>query len=656
MSQVRKESLEIGEAEGVIEFEEGFTWKTVIGALFAGFIMMPGAIYLGLVAGMGMGAAAEWVTIVLFTEIARRSFTTLKKQEIYVLFYVAGGLSAMVGTALSGGPFASLVWNQYLIQSPMAASFGIQDKIPSWVTPGIGSSALIQRTFFHAAWVAPIVILLITQVLSRLNWIGLGYTLFRVSSDVERLTFPMAPVAAQGATALAEVSQEKESWRWRVFSIGAVIGLIFGFFYVAIPGFSGAVLPKPIQIIPIPFYDLSRATETIFPAALMGFNTDLGAILIGFVLPFPIVVAQFITSMIVQLGFNPFLYKLGILHTWMPGMQTIPTSIANDLDFWMSVGIGGMLTVALIGLFSVGQVLLKSRKSETKRGTLKPISGRGDFSLKIAVGVWLLSALGYVILCHHLVPLFPVLFLIFYGLVWTPVNSYIAARMFGITGQAGVEIPYLREGTFILSGYKGVDIWFAPIPLFNHGAVAQKFREIELTRTKFTSIIKAELLMLPLVLLCSFIFWSFFWKLSSIPSATYPYAQTYWPRDATYRCLWATALQEKNNWLFKAIKFRYVTLGGALALGMYGLLAVFKLPLIIYYGILNGFTTWPHATIPMFGGAILGRYYLRRIFGKERWSNYAPVLLAGYGCGMGLIGMVAIAFALIAKAVFYLPF
>jgi len=162
--------------------------------------------------------------------------------------------------------------------------------------------------------------------------------------------------------------------------------------------------------------------------------------------------------------------------------------------------------------------------------------------------------------------------------------------------------------------------------------------------------------MLPLVLLCSFIFWSFFWKLSPIPSATYPYAQTYWPRDATYRCLWATALQEKNNWLFKAIKFRYVTLGGALALGMYGLLAAFKLSLIIYYGILNGFTTWPHATIPMFGGAILGRYYLRRIFGKERWSNYAPVLLAGYGCGMGLIGMVAIAFALIAKAVFYLPF
>lgn len=639
------------EEKEIEKFEEGFTWKTILGAFFAGFIMMPGAIYLGLVAGMGMGPAAQWVIIVLFTEIARRSFTTLKRQEIYVLFYIAGGLAG------AGGPFSSLIFNQYLVQSPIAKSFGIQDKIPGWVTPPAGSEALIHRTFFHAAWIVPILILVITQILSRMNWIGLGYTLFRITSDIERLQFPMAPVAAQGATALAEVSQEKESWRWRVFSIGAIIGLIFGFFYVGIPGFTGAILSKPVQIIPIPFYDLTLATASVFPASIMGFNTDLAAILMGFVLPFPIVVAQFITSLIVQLVFNPFLYRAGYLYTWRPGMSTIPASIANELDFWMSVGIGGMFTVALIGLFGVIQTLIKSRKrNSNKIGTFVELpEGRGDFSLKIAIGIWLLSTLGYVIICHKLVPLFPVLFLIFYGFIWSPINSYIAARMYGLTGQAGVEIPYLKEGTFILSGYKGVDIWFAPIPLFNHGAVAQMFKEIELTRTKFTSIIKAEILMLPLVIICSFLFWSFFWKLSPIPSATYPYVQTYWPRDATYKCLWATALQEKNNWLFKAIKPKFVLFGGILAIGVYGILTLFKLPLIIYYGILNGFTTWPHTTIPMFIGGMLGRYYFKKIF-KENWANYAPVLLAGYGCGMGLIGMVSIAFALIAKAVFYLPF
>ena len=59
-------------------YEDGFDVKTLIGALFIGFVMMPGAIYLGLVAGRSLGPAAEWTTIILFTEIARRSFITLK--------------------------------------------------------------------------------------------------------------------------------------------------------------------------------------------------------------------------------------------------------------------------------------------------------------------------------------------------------------------------------------------------------------------------------------------------------------------------------------------------------------------------------------------------------------------------------------------------
>ena len=50
------------------EFQEGFTLRTVIGALFIALFMLPGGMYLGLVAGQGVGEAAEWVTIVLFAE------------------------------------------------------------------------------------------------------------------------------------------------------------------------------------------------------------------------------------------------------------------------------------------------------------------------------------------------------------------------------------------------------------------------------------------------------------------------------------------------------------------------------------------------------------------------------------------------------------
>ena len=61
--------------------------------------------------GTGLGAAAEWVTIVLFAEVARRSFIPLKRQEIYVLFYVASALTGINGAVgVSGGPFGDLIY------------------------------------------------------------------------------------------------------------------------------------------------------------------------------------------------------------------------------------------------------------------------------------------------------------------------------------------------------------------------------------------------------------------------------------------------------------------------------------------------------------------------------------------------------------------
>jgi len=66
-------------------FEPGFNIKTLIAAIFVGFLMLPGAIYLGLVTGQSMAGGAEWVTLILFIEIAKRSFVRLRTQEIIIL-------------------------------------------------------------------------------------------------------------------------------------------------------------------------------------------------------------------------------------------------------------------------------------------------------------------------------------------------------------------------------------------------------------------------------------------------------------------------------------------------------------------------------------------------------------------------------------------
>jgi len=664
----RENAEKESEDEGVskIQFEDGFSAKVMIGTLFVCLIMLPGAIYLGLVAGQSLGGAAQWVTIVLFSEIARRSFHPLKRQEIYCLYYMAGALTVTGFSALpgiSGGPFGGWIANAYLMQSP--AMVNVAHNLPGWVAPHPGSTAYLHRSFLDSAWWYPVLsspgfILIVYQILDRMKWIGLGYFLFRVTSDVERLPFPMAPVAASGATALAEVNSKEDSWRWRVFSTGTIIGLIFGFFYLAVPIFTGVVFSTPVTLLPIPFFDLTPNVERMAPTSLIGYNPDLGALMIGFILPFPIVLGAVISSVTSQTFGNPILYHMGMFPHWISGSPAIQTNIATQFDFWMSINIGVQLAVALVGFASVGAIMFRSRSKEAElaRGSLAKIpEGRGDMPIWVALGVWALATVGFVALNHSLVPAFPISIIIFYGLVWTPLNSYITARIIGLTGQWAGDVPFLNQAVVLKSGYPKSDIWFAPLPLNNYGGQTQKFRELELTGTKFTSIIKLEFFMLPFILAFSFIYWGFLWYTNDIPSAQFPYAQKLWPQFAVQQSIWSQINTPGGaDWVKHAIKVPLIEYGGAAALAFYGLTRVFNLPGLFFYGFVGNLTNYPHNTIPMFVGALLGRYYFAKVVGRERWQMYGPVLLAGYSCGMGLIGMCAIALALISKTVSYLPF
>jgi len=638
------------------DYIDGFSWRTVFGALFIGLIMMPGAIYLSLIAGQGMGPAAEWVTIILFMEVARRSYQTLKKQEIYLLYYIGASLTSQVGAlALTGGAFAGLVMTQYIVNSPVAQSLGITEQIPRWVD----SPALLQRTFLHPDWIPAITLLMVGQVFGRMQSWGLGYVLFRITSDIERLPFPLAPIAAEGATALAESSSQKEGWRWRIFSIGAMMGAGWGSLYVLLPAVTGLVFSQPITIVTNPFIDLTPNTQKILPAALTGLGTDLGQVLIGFVLPLPVVVGTFIASISCHIVANPILQHYGILKTWTPGLDAIQTQIVNNLDFWLSFGIGTSIVVAIVGIVSVIAALSKRSKqaaSGVANMSLKPPPGRGDIPIWISLAAWAIGTIAFIAICHYLVPRFPVGIMIFFGFVWTPVFSYINARMAGMSGQS-VSIPYVREASFMMARYQQVDIWFAPIPLNDFGGMAAHFRTVELTRTKFSSILKVELLMLPIMLVCSFLFWSFIWRLAPIPSANYPYASKFWPAHAQQQALWWTANRSRdNNVLLRSVNPTFIGIGAGAAAFSYLAIAVSGLPMLLFYGLISGTYAMPAFAIPMLTGALLGRYYFQKRYGAENWRAFTPVLVAGYYCGMGLIGMAAVSLALLSKSVSRLPY
>jgi len=648
-------------------FRDGFSWAAFIGAVFVALLIVPGAIYMGLLAGQGVGGAAQWVTVILFIEVARRAHKRLSRPEIYVLFVMAGAAMAQ--------PFSGLLWNQFYIQSKAATAIGVAESLREvpWFAPS-DTAVLEQRNFFNPAWYPVIGMVIFGQLMSRLNGTILSYGLFRMASDIEKLPFPMAPISAQGITALAE-QQEEESgqvdeskstnWRWRIFSIGGVLGLSFGSVYLALPAISGALVDTPITIFPIPFADWTQKTSGFLPAVATGLSLNLGNLIIGMVLPFFAMLGSFI-GLIITMVANPILYNFGILKSWNVGDNTVTTIFHNHIDFYFSFTIGVSIAIALVGFYQVFKALrVKAQEARKQRAMRMKVEvdrgipeGRGDIKAPFIVGVYLISSMIYILLSGYLIDwhrgVMYVLF--FFAFLYTPMISYVTARLEGIAGQV-IAIPMVREAAFILSGYTGdVKIWFLPVPLHDYGAGTVGYRVAELTGTRFWSIWKTEILLVPIVLISSILFSQFIWSLAPIPGPEYPYAEKMWELQAAQSSIMFTATLGRFSQFQKAFRWEYLLTGAGFGVLLFTILWAIQLPVMLVYGVVRGLgQTMPHSVVPQFIGALIGRYYFQRRLGLN-WRQYIPVVSAGFGCGMGLITVLGVGINFLSKAVIKIPF
>jgi len=670
------------------EFKTGFGWSTIAGLFFCGLIMIPGSIYLGLMTGGQLGPAASWVTVILFMEISRRAMKPLNQQELVILLHAAHVM--MVGSLLfPGGPLAQLVFRAYLVGSDAVRDAGLLGAFPGWFAPAHDSPAILTRNLFHADWLVPILLIAFTLMVGTVKRYTLGYLFFRITSDVEGLPFPLAPVNAQGAMALAESEEQAEDRqdlmtkeaekgegapnnekgkRWRIFSLGAYIGIAFGVVQIGVPAITSIFLAKPVFLIPQPFWDTTTATEGILPAAPTGIALDAGLFITGFVLPFWAVLGTFI-AVLVTTFVNPLLHAAGVLSTWQPGMDTVNTRFSNEVDFWLSFKIGAAVGIGIISIYSTWRSMRKLSKErrQSKDPNVKsmwepPVKGRGDYPLWIAVLVYCLAAGALVGVSLMLIPYsFTVaFFLIIFAFIYNPLISYINARLLGIAGQT-VDIPYTKEMAFMFSGAEGIEIWLAPIPIENYGHQTQAFRVNELTGVTFWSLIKTEFVAFPLLLLMSLGFWAFIWHSDPVPGPLFPNAEVRWDLAAKQQVLVMSSTADadkewKETELGKAIKPEVIGVGAGSVVGVFGVLSYFGMPVMLVYGLVRGFGEFPHLLITEMIGALVARYYLRRKYGTQNFLRIAPTLLAGYLTGVGLIGMATIAVKLIQSAVSGTPF
>jgi len=676
------------------EFKEGFSLTTVVGILFCGLIMLPGGIYLSLMTGYGISQAAAWVTVILFMEIARRALKPMSRQNLVILLHAAHIMVA--GHILfPGGPMGHLVYRAYLVGSEVVRDAGMTGAFPGWFAPAPTSEAITERLLWHKDWLLPIVLVIFMWTVSVVNRYTMGYFFFRLTSDIEQLPFPLAAVHAQGAMALAEADEKgvdeededdkklllarpgerKKSLRWRIFSLGLSIGMVFGFFQVGIPAITGLFLAKPFYLIPQPYVDTTTLTETILPATPTGITFDLGIIFMGFVLPFWAVMGTF-SAICLTLVMNPLLHHFDVLQRWQPGMDTVNTTFANHIDFWMSFTVGAGLGIAVVCIYSIVRDLrakIKERRAQrdaqldTEDLWAPPRKGRGDYPLRVAVVGYLLAAGSLVAVSYALLPksMSILTFLIFFAFIYSPFFTYVNTRLLGISGQQ-VQIPLVREAAFILSGAKGIEIWLAPMPITNTAYQAQSFRINELTGVRFSSLIKTELVAIPVLFLLSLTFWGFIWRSDAIPSETFPYAQINWELHAKQQVLLYSATyvapgedpDEKSimdSEFMKAVHPWAIGTGFAMSVGVFAVLTLFGLPVMLIYGMMRGFGYLPHYMALEVVGALLGRFYFQKKYGPTNFLRNAPALLAGYMTGQGLIGIATIALKLMKAAISSAP-
>jgi hypothetical protein len=125
-----------------------------------------------------------------------------------------------------------------------------------------------------------------------------------------------------------------------------------------------------------------------------------------------------------------------------------------------------------------------------------------------------------------------------------------------------------------------------------------------------------------------------------------------WDMQARQQLLLFSSTTGGESLFYDALNPMIVGIGLSAGLILYGFLNAFGLPILFIYGVVRGFGhTMPQTLIFEFLGALIGRFYFEKRFGSDKWRRYAPVLLAGYGCGVGLVSAASIAIGMIAKSV-----
>ncbi|MBS7608956.1 hypothetical protein KEJ19_00085 [Candidatus Bathyarchaeota archaeon] len=627
-----------------ISYINGLTFRSFLALIYTGVVFLPASIWMTLALGNAdiMWWTISYTTVLLFSEITRFFGTPLSKQELFIIWSCA----AVSGATVSATGF---IFNLYyrnvssytLTFTAPGTNIPLREVIPDWWAPPPTSTAVIERTLFHPDFRVPILLSYFSVAFGFLCDIGLGLLTYNLYVKIERLQFPLQRVSGEMVVTVAT----RESRKMSVMVIAAVVGLAYGTLAFAFPfatNFAIAPIPIPWAEIPI---------DAILPGATLGFATDLFVFATGFIIPFNVVVSIFIGSLGPYVIGNPILVylfpptpgRLGGLFGYASGMRIRDIWNMSMLRIWASPNIGVSLAAGLIPL-----ALNWRRVWDILIGSLKALmrGGKGARFSLVPIVLWLGGVIPLTAIPIILVPGFPAWILILLGIGMPLISSIIAGRGIGETGYA-ISIPYVREGAYLVSGYQGIDIWYTSPPLGGGGAgICANLAVCDMTETSHRSWILAYIIAMAIALFLGFLYVEAFWRISPIPSSSYPATVIFWPIQVLNSVIWVSRSQ--ISWVPENIIFAFV-ISSAATITCHFL----KFPFSII-GFAAGFSQPIPQPLSLLVGGIINIFLTRKI-GKG-WTDYKIIAIAGLALGEGIAAAIGSIIALIRNAAWSLPY
>ncbi|OYT41009.1 MAG: peptide transporter [Desulfurococcales archaeon ex4484_58] len=635
----------------------GFTWRVLLAILYGVLVFEPAAIWLNLVTGLNPWQiinSAEYTTLLLFTTIAVIMGAKLTRQEAFILF-------SNVCTTISESLFGiNLVLAWFIATSEYARSFGLFGKIPFWYAP---SEVELPRTLFQAVFIPPLIVALISALLTKGMDLSLAYVLYRIYAVEEKLPFPGARVWAESSIVLAE----KHVWRdkARLMVSVAVFSFLYAFLLYGIWFITG------VQLLPVPWADFTSSIEAMgFYGASFGLSLDLLLISVGMIMPWRVNLSIFIGGIFAYLIYAPLAVSNNWFTLWRPGM---------NLGDIFQYGLVQLFVGPLIGLsFAAGLAPMIINWRSVARVFRPPkIRGSGGEVIeeprvlgipltRLSLIIYLVSAIALSFFVYYLIyitepeyatPQFLVLFIaliVGFSTLFQLANT----RAIG-EAAVGISLPYIKEGALLASGYRGIAAWFTPIYVYGGASGwTAVYVACDWTNTRKSDYLKAYFIAFPLTYLMGFIYADIFWRIAPIPSSTYPATAVFWRIAALWTLLWpawtsgrlgvtgnelANALLDHfKNWSTRILIPFFI--GGLIVAGV----KVFNIPFELI-GFTIGMSQPISFTITMFIGGVIARI-LERKKGPEWFKEYIAVISAGLGLGEGLMISLAVAISLITKS------